>query len=83
MQELRFKPGHVYEFINSNEVPVFTQLRYVETTFNPASKEICLHFEVSEDGCESPHDIYFSQSKIDQQISGIVEASEYQVRYEY
>ncbi|BBD59578.1 hypothetical protein NIES2109_23660 [Nostoc sp. HK-01] len=83
MQELKFKSGNIYEFVDRNEIPVFSQLRYVETIFNPSSKEICLHFEVSEDGCEHPQDIYFSQSGIDQQIGGIFEASEYQVRYEY
>ncbi|MBD2593698.1 hypothetical protein H6G74_05060 [Nostoc spongiaeforme FACHB-130] len=83
MQELRFKPGNIYEFVDHNEIPVFSQLRYVETIFNPVNKEICLHFEVSEDSCEHPQDIYFSQSSIDQQIGGIFEASEYQVRYEY
>lgn len=83
MEKLKFKAGSVYEFFDSNKIPVFSKLRYVETVFNPDSKEITLHFEISEADTESTKDIYFSQSSIDQQIGNIVEASEYQVRYEY
>ncbi|HIK04742.1 MAG TPA: hypothetical protein IGS40_08505 [Trichormus sp. M33_DOE_039] len=83
MEKLKFKPGSVYEFVNSDKIPIFSKLRYLETVFNPDSKEITLHFEISEDDTGNPKDIYFSQSSIDQQIGNIVEASEYQVRYEY
>ncbi|WP_414579434.1 hypothetical protein [Anabaena sp. CCY 9402-a] len=83
MEKLKFKPGSIYEFVDSDKTPVFSKLRYLETVFNPDSKEITLHFEISDDNTGNPKDIYFSQSSINQQIGNIVEASEYQVRYEY
>jgi hypothetical protein len=81
--ELNFQPGKIYEFTDLNDFRVIWRLKYLETVFNPISREIRLHFEKLEAVVEKQQDIYISQSDIDQQVGSINEMIEYQVSYEY
>lgn len=83
MTELNFEPDKIYEIFDIDNFRVLLRLKYLETVFNPISKEIRLHFEKLESSTEKQKDIYLSQSDLYQQIGNINEASEYQVRYEY
>jgi hypothetical protein len=83
MNELTLKPGEIYEFLDIENFRVFLRLKYLETVFNPITKEIRLHFEKLEDSVEQNKDIYLNQHDIYQQIGRINEATEYQIRYEY
>ncbi|MBD2344266.1 hypothetical protein [Anabaena subtropica] len=83
MTKLNFEPGKIYEMFDINNLRVLWRLKYLETVLNPDSKEICLHFEELESSTEKQKDIYLNQNDIYQQIGGINEAMEYQVRYEY
>jgi hypothetical protein len=83
MTELNLEPGKIYEFADLDNFRVILRLKYLNTVFNPMSKEIQLHFEKLDASVEKDKDIYLSQSDIYQQVGGIHEASQYQVRYEY
>jgi hypothetical protein len=83
MTELNLEPGKIYEFADHDNFRVFVRLKYLNTVFNPISKEIQLHFEKLDSSVDKHKDIYLSQSDIYEQVGGINEASEYQIRYEY
>jgi hypothetical protein len=83
MTELNLEPGKIYEFADRDNFRVFLRLKYLNTVVNPISQEIQLHFENLGSSVDKQKDIYLSQSDIYQQVGGIKEASEYQVRYEY
>ncbi|MBD2519933.1 hypothetical protein H6G93_34325 [Nostoc sp. FACHB-973] len=83
MSELIFEADKIYEFAQIDNFRVSWRLKYLETVFNPVSKEIRLHFHKLESSVEEQEDIYLSQSDIYQQVGSINEASEYEVRYEY
>jgi hypothetical protein len=83
MTELNLEPGKIYEFADLDNFRVFWRLKYLNTVVNLISKEIQLHFEKLDSSADKQKDIYLSQSDIYQQVGGINEAVEYQVRYEY